>query len=112
MNRRPRSKLDLLHPDVSSRVRKNQEKQKASHDIHSRKRTFDDGDLVSVRSQRSGAPLLPGVVSTMLSPQRFIVQVEDGRDVERHIDHVQHRVQPDSSRATMDRGSTRTDRSR
>ena len=97
MNRRPRSRLDLLHPDVSSRVHKKQEKQKASHDIHSRKCTFDVGDLVSVRSQHSRAPWLP---STMLSPQRCIVHLEDGRDVERHIDHVQHRVQTDSSRAT------------
>ena len=105
LNRRPRSRLDLLYPDVSSRVRKNQVKQKANHDNHSRKRTFKFGDLVSVKSQHSKAPWLPGVVSTMLSPQRCIVHLDDGRDMERHIDHIRHRMQPESARATRDPGS-------
>ena len=104
LNRRPRSRLDLLYPDVSSRVRKNQVKQKANHDNHSRKRTFNVGDLVSVKSQHSRAPWLPGVVSTMLSPQRCIVHLDDGRDMECHIDHIRHRMQPESDRATRDPG--------
>ena len=51
MNRRPRSRLDLLHPDVSGRVRRKQEQQKATHDRCARKRSFKVGDLVSVKNQ-------------------------------------------------------------
>ena len=40
MNRRPRSHLDLLHPDVSGAVRRKQLKQKVGHDCHCHQHTF------------------------------------------------------------------------
>ena len=93
MNRRPRSRLDLLHPDVSNRVRDRQANQKANHDCHSRQRKFVVEGNVFVRNMGTGPPWLPGAITRMVSPQRCIVLLNDGRSVERHIDHVRHRVE-------------------
>ena len=67
MNRTPHSRLDLLHPDVSSRVRDRQGTQKANHDCHSRQRKFVIGESVSVMNQGTGPPWLPGTITSMVS---------------------------------------------
>ena len=41
--RRPGCRLDLLHLDVSGRVRMKQQKQKVGHDYHCHKRLFTQG---------------------------------------------------------------------
>ena len=102
MNCRPRSRLDLLHPDVSNRVRDHQANQKANHDCYSRQRKFVFEGSVSVRDMGTGPPWLPGAITSMVSPQRCIVLLNDGRSVERHIDHVRHRVEKSThSRSSM-----------
>ena len=97
MNRRPHSRLDLLHPDVSSRVRDRQGIQKANHDCHTRQRKFVIGESVSVRNQGTGPPWLPGTITSMVCLQRCVVLLSDGRSVERHIDHMRHRVGGEST---------------
>ena len=49
MGRRIRSRLDLLHPDVSKEVRVSQERQKAGHDSHCKTQSFVVGDSVLAR---------------------------------------------------------------
>ena len=95
MNKRPRSRLDLLHPDISGRVRENQEQQKAKHDKHTCTRSFKVGDLVSTKNQGTGVPWLPGVIVTMTSSEQGIIRLEDV--IRRHIDHLQHRVPSEPS---------------
>ena len=97
MNRRPRCRLDLLRPDVSGRVRQKQEQQKANHDQHIHARNFKVGDLVSVKNQGTGAKWLPGVIETMSSPEQGTIQLEDGRVIRRHVDHLRHREQCEQS---------------
>ena len=46
LGRRPRSRLDLLHPDVAGRVRKKQEDQKSNHDRHCRSQELSVGQPV------------------------------------------------------------------
>ena len=92
MNRRPRSRLDLLHPDVSNRVHDRQATQKANHDCHSRQRKFIVEESVYVKNMGTGPPWLPGTITSMVSPQRYILLLNDVRSVERYIDHVRHRV--------------------
>ena len=46
MERRLRSALDLVHPDLASRVAKAQAYQKKTHDKHARSRVFKVGDTV------------------------------------------------------------------
>ena len=92
LGRRPRSRLNLLHPDISERVRQRQLNQKVGHDGHSRQRELSAGQTVWVRNPGTGRQLFPGAISQVLSPQRFQVSLEDGRVVDRHIDHVRRRV--------------------
>ena len=64
---------------------------------------FDVGDPVSVKNQGTGPPWLPGKISEVVSPQRFIVQLADGRRIDRHVDHVKQRVlQPEDCNVCMD----------
>ena len=92
LGRRPRSRLDLLHPDISERVRQRQLNQKEGHDRHSRQRELSAGQTVWVRNPGTGRQWFPGAISQVLSPQRFQVSLEDGRVVDRRIDHVRRRV--------------------
>ena len=92
MGRRPRSRLDLLYPDIAERVRKRQLDQKEGHDLHCRQRKLSAGQSVWVRNRANGRPWFPGTISKVLSQQRFRISLEDGRVVDRHIDHVRHRV--------------------
>ena len=49
-----KSRLDLLHPDLQGKVESKVEKQKESHDRHSRFREFKEEDTVFVRNYRNG----------------------------------------------------------
>ena len=50
LGRQPRSRLDLLYPDVSGRVQESQARQQRAHDSHSRARAFQVRDRVYVRN--------------------------------------------------------------
>ena len=50
MNRKIRTRLDLLYPDVESRVAKNVVQQKAMHDVHAKAREFLVGQQVMLRN--------------------------------------------------------------
>ena len=45
MSRKPKSRLDVLHPDVRQRVQNQQKKQKELHDQHAVDRQLRPGDL-------------------------------------------------------------------
>jgi len=47
LNRRPRTRLDLLQPNTADRIERKQSKQKELHDTHSKERQFVVGDTVS-----------------------------------------------------------------
>lgn len=49
MSRAPRSRLDVLYPDVQSHVQQKQEKQRQHHDVHAKARAFQVGEEVYVR---------------------------------------------------------------
>lgn len=78
INRRPRSLLDCLHPSVDDRVRQNQERQKRGHDLRARSRTLAVGERVLVKNFRSGHKWLAGVVTGILGPLTYLVQLEGG----------------------------------
>ena len=101
MGRRLRSRLDLLHPDIAERVRKRQLVQKDSHDQHCQQRDLSIGEIVWVRNHTTGRPWLPGTISQVRSQQRLRIDLEDGRVVDRHNDHVRRRVaQPEGNSST------------
>ena len=54
LKRQPRSKLDLLHPNLAERVERKQQSQKEQHDSRSKEREFSTGTKVWVRNMQRG----------------------------------------------------------
>ena len=90
LGRRPKSILDLLHPDTATQVHKSQTRQKLNHDRHVRERTFTVGDRVYVRdfSRKQSSKWLSGTITQLLGPRSFQVELPNGKLVRRHMDHI------------------------
>ena len=96
----PRSLLDLLKPDLSSKVQKRQEAQKANHDRHAKERTFKEGDAVFVKDFPTGKNWLSGSVTEVRGPLSYHVTLSDGRVVRRHVEHIRVRTSQTSASDT------------
>ena len=88
----PRSRLDLVRPNMAKRVEKKHFEQKASHDASSRNCCFQVGDRVSVLSHMSGEKWIPVHIVKITSPVSFQVQLEGGQLIRRYQDQICHRV--------------------
>ncbi|XP_061883310.1 uncharacterized protein K02A2.6-like isoform X1 [Entelurus aequoreus] len=93
MGRRPKSRLDLLRPDMKAKVQGKQEKQKERHDQHARERQLKPDDCVYVRnfSSNNNQQWLPGIILKRSGPVSYVVKLTDGRIFRRHQDHVRLR---------------------
>ena len=87
-NRRPSTKLDCLLPSISTCVLKHQEHQKIAYDRNSKLRRFQQQDKVYVRNFSGGDP---GTIFKCLDSLTFLIDLEDGRTIRHHIDHVRSR---------------------
>ena len=87
MGRRLCAHLDLMRPDVSNRVCTKQGCQKALHDFQTRERQFEVGDSVFARNFGTGQKWLAGTVVTV-NGQSCMVELADGRNIHRHLDHI------------------------
>ena len=94
LSRSLRTRLDLLVPDVGSRVRTNQGKQKDYHDRHCRVRSFTVGQHVWTRNFREGPQWLEGVIVDCLGPVSYMVRVKTGDLWKRHVDHIRSGLNP------------------
>ena len=81
LGRRPRTCLDLLHPNTAGRV---EEKRK---DTMQGDKTFQKGEAVLVKNYGAGCKWLPGKILDTLGPVSFHVLLEDGRR-RRHQDQM------------------------
>ena len=79
--RAPHSLLDLLKPDLSTKVQKKQEAQKANHDRHAKERTFQEGDAVFIKDFSAGKNWLSGSVTEVHGPLSYHVTLSNGRIV-------------------------------
>ena len=87
LGRRPRSHLDLLRPDLQSKVHTSQYRQKAGHDRKAKPRGFKVGDSVFARNfSTQGHPWIPGIVRETTGPVSFRIQLGDDSIVRHHID--------------------------
>ena len=105
MGRLPRSRLSLVRPDLSDRITMKQSRQAQDHDRRSRARVITVGDNVFVKNFPNLIPRwIPGVVVEQLGPLSFRVQLQTGRVVQRHLDHVRQRLAyiPDDYPREMD----------
>ena len=74
MSRKPRSHLDMMLPDLTSRVQGKQSSQKAVHDHHARERNFDIAQDVFVRQIRQGrVNWKPGTIVAVNGPLSYTV---------------------------------------
>ena len=91
LGRIPRTRLDLLFPTPVTQVEEKQSQQKRAHDTTARARTLAIGQAVFVRNFPAGNAWIPARVIAQAGPVSFIVQLEDGRQVKRHQDHLRPR---------------------
>ena len=92
LKRRPRSKLDLLRPNLTERVEKQQRSQKEQHDSHSREREFAIGTKVWVRNMQRGNKWLPGTILSKDGSVTYDVEMTNGRVRKCHTDQLRVRT--------------------
>ncbi|XP_054875417.1 uncharacterized protein K02A2.6-like [Amphiprion ocellaris] len=92
MSRRLRSALDLVRPDVKTKVLQKQLKRKENHDARSKQRGFTSGDDVLIRNYSYGPKWIPGVIQDFSGPLSYTVNVGSGQVVKRHVDQVRARL--------------------
>ena len=88
LGRKPRSRLDLVYPEIGRKVRQSLASQKLAHDWRAKERTMQEGEGVYASNFRSGPKWMPGVLKQSTGPTSFSVQLEDGRLLRRHQDHL------------------------
>ena len=92
MKRKLRTRLDLLLPDVESKVLTNQSKMKSQHDVHARSREFSIGDSVFARNFLGSPKWISAVITRILGPVTYLMELADGRIWKRHVDHLRSKA--------------------
>ena len=92
MGRKPRSHLDLLQTDLSSKVVEKQAAQKKGHDQQAKERVFQKDDPVHAHNFGDGPRWVPGVIIAVNGPCMFEIKLDDGRTVRRHLNQVRLRT--------------------
>ena len=88
MGRELRSHFSRLIPGLSARVGNKQQLQKEGYDCSAKEREIKIGSRVFVRNFPSGTSWLKGTLTEKNGPLSFIVKLDDGRILHRHIDHI------------------------
>ena len=79
LGRQPRSRLDLLKPNITQKVERQQLNQKLMHDKSSVSRDFQDGEEVYARNfSTHGSHWLSGHIMKLTRPVSVEVQLKDG----------------------------------
>ena len=80
-----RSHLDLIQPQLCSRLHASQERKKLNHDLHAWFRVFEANNAIFVRGFAQGVKWLPGTIVSHCGPLSYLVKLQDGRQCHRHI---------------------------
>ena len=97
LQRKVRTKLDLLKPHTSEVVARKQLEQKKHHDKHSKLRSFTDGQTVLVRDYLSNKKWVYGVISCVLGPTMYKVKLSNGSTVVRHVEQFRDCLPADTN---------------
>ena len=92
MKRELRTRLDLLRPDIATKVGEKQAAQKLDHDSHAKLREYKIGDNVMARNYGSGPKWESAVVVERKGPLSYTVQLDSGVIWRRHIDQLRDGV--------------------
>ena len=88
LQRELRTRLSLVHPDISLHVINNQTKMKTYYDRHTKLRTLSPGDRVLSRDHLSKEKWRTGTIVTQQAPASYSIQLDDGRLWRRYIDDL------------------------
>ena len=93
MKRKLKSRLDLVFPNIEEKVVEKQSKQKEHHDKTSKRRIIKVGDSVFAKnfSLNSQLKWIKGTIKNQTGPLSFKIELQDGRMIRRHIDHIRIR---------------------
>ena len=91
LGRRPRTRLDLLHPNTLARVENKQMEQKLRHDRKAKCWFFSVGEPIFARNFGTGHRWLSEDITEKARPVSFRVRLEDGRFRCCHQDQLRHR---------------------
>ena len=82
LGQKPRTHLDLLHPDLTTRVIEKQMTQKAAHDGRQQEeRSFQVGDPVYAKKFQAGDKWLHGEIVDVLSPRFYMIKLNRNKTV-------------------------------
>ena len=93
--------LNLLYPDLDTKVCARQNLQKHTHNYHAQDHGFELDDLVFAKNYRQSSPWLPGVMLAKRSATLFLAQLTEGSGFRRNPDQLKHRS-ADVSEAVSD----------
>ena len=97
-NRKVRSALSHMRPDLQTRVRMKQSKGVAES---KKDKTFEVGnDVLVANFGGGGGRWIRGVIAEVVGSVNFRVQLEDGRSVHRHTDQIVHYYATEQSSGT------------
>ncbi|XP_021370583.1 uncharacterized protein K02A2.6-like isoform X2 [Mizuhopecten yessoensis] len=85
-NRRVRTKLDLVRPEVRERVQQQQLLQKKQHDQHTKERHFAEGDSIFAKNFYAGPKWKSGEIVSRNGPVSYTIKGENGTVARRHVD--------------------------
>lgn len=88
MGRRPRTHIDLMHPDFMTDVEKKQERQTQDRNKRSQDREIQPKESVFVKDLPAGSSWIPGMVIEKRGPHSYLIELMTGCVVHRHIDHI------------------------
>ena len=88
LNRRLRTRLDLIRPELRQRVETQQEAQKVHHDNTKKVRQFAEGDNGLVKNFNPGPTWKKAHIESRTGPLSYTVKYEDGLVTRRHVDHL------------------------
>ena len=89
----PQSKIDLMTPNLQTKVVKRQETQKVQFNKVSREKDFKEQEKVWVRNYNGENKWIPGIIIKKTGPVSYQVTVEHDHLWKRHADQSRHRVE-------------------
>ena len=87
-NRRLRTRMDLIRPDVRQRVEAQQSSQKEQHNNTRTARQFAEGDKVLVKNFSPGPKWKKAHIESRTGPLSYTIKSEDGVVTCGHVDHI------------------------
>ena len=90
MGRQLRSHMHLLHPELAEQVSISQQRQQLNHDKRAKDRKFSIRDRIYSKDFPAGLSWLFGTIKEKRGLMLFLIELEDGRIVRQHVDHICH----------------------